>query len=154
MIDMRFLSTKERLEIQSIPITESGCWIWTGRVQNSGYANIRHNGKHMGAHRASYLAYKGDIPEGVMVCHACDTPLCVNPDHLFLGSHKDNMIDRNRKGRTASQRGERNGCAKLTESQVFEIKYSGMSAKEASAKFEISKSHAFSIKNGGKWSWV
>lgn len=82
-------------------ISESGCWITTSKpVMNSGYAqfSIGKHGKDT-AHRLSYKLFKGEIPKGKNVCHSCDTKLCVNPDHLWLGSQKENLADMKNKNR-------------------------------------------------------
>lgn len=76
------------------------CWLFTGRPNNSGYGSIYFNGKKMGAHRASWIYHFGEIPKGIQVCHKCDTPLCVNPEHLWLGTRSQNMKDAVSKGRT------------------------------------------------------
>jgi len=93
----------ELIERTSIPEPNSGCWIWVAGVWRGrrgllyGYASFQ--GRTRLAHRASYEAFKGPIPDGLCVCHACDNTLCVNPDHLWLGTQRDNMRDMTRKGR-------------------------------------------------------
>ena len=82
-----------------IPVPEAGCWLWTRSVDSGGYGMIRVQGIQIGAHRLSYITHRGPIPAGMMVCHKCDTPLCINPDHLFLGTALDNFRDMQRKGR-------------------------------------------------------
>ena len=78
--------------------SDSGCWLWMGSRRGS-YGIIWNNNTNISVHRASWNIHRGDIPRGMWVLHRCDTPLCVNPDHLFLGTHRDNMIDAAYKGR-------------------------------------------------------
>jgi len=75
------------------------CWIWYGAMDDYGYGRMDIHGKHRKAHRLSYELYKGVIPEDKVICHKCDNPSCVNPNHLFLSSQKDNMRDKIWKGR-------------------------------------------------------
>src|ERR1700730_2840026 len=75
------------------------CWLWTAAKDKDGYGFFSVNGKQTKAHRFSFAHYNGEIPTGMIVCHKCDTPSCVNPDHLFLGTHKINLDDMRSKGR-------------------------------------------------------
>ena len=92
---------KDRIDSQSMPVPEAGCWIWMGGIGGNGYGKGWSPSWRpaIEAHRLAFLAYVGAIPNGKHVCHKCDTPLCVNPDHLFLGTHLENMRDMARKGR-------------------------------------------------------
>lgn len=114
------LSEAKRKLISGVKKRKNGCWEWQkGRFQY-GYGAIVIGKKTMGTHRVSWMVFRGKIPKGVCVCHACDNPPCCNPSHLFLGSTSDNTKDAAAKGRTAS--GERNGNCKLSDAQVLEIR--------------------------------
>ncbi len=80
-------------------VSATGCWIWTGAKNQDGYGATSLRGVHMAAHRASFLLYRGPIRDGLQVRHSCDTPACVNPNHLELGTHIDNMQDMTDRGR-------------------------------------------------------
>ena len=106
---------------------ENGCWIWQGFTGPSGYGVTSLYGKQERAHRAAWLLFRGDIPEGsgyhgTCVRHKCDVRLCCNPDHLELGSQQDNMDDMFSRGRRPSPSGERNPAAKLRNDDVLLIK--------------------------------
>lgn len=100
------------------------CWLWTAYADAAGYGIFRvtweKNPKK--AHRVSWALNKGPIPEGMKVLHKCDVRACVRPDHLYLGTQTDNMRDRKERTGYASQKGENNTCAKLTQAQVDHIR--------------------------------
>ena len=103
------------------------CWIWTGATTRNGYGRMSVNGRQERAHRISWTLANGPIPDGRWVLHECDNGLCVNPDHLFLGTARDNTRDMMAKGRSRfggdnRARGERSGRAKLTDEDVRAIR--------------------------------
>jgi len=120
--DLDVKTRQEKFNSRYERVTESGCWIWSGGMNAYGYGSFwdMDYGRARRAHRVSYELYKGFIPDGLLVLHKCDVPVCVNPDHLFLGTHQDNMDDKIKKGRQA--KGENNGSSKLTEKEVKEIR--------------------------------
>lgn len=128
------------------------CWIWTGQLFKDGYGAIgvgRIGPKR--AHRVSYSVFVGEIPHGMLVCHKCDTPSCINPAHLSLGTPKDNTQDMIRKGRRPSSSGERHPSVKLTDRQVEEIRSlraSGRRLKEIAGMFGCSFGHVSALARG------
>ena len=109
----------------------SGCWMWLGTsVGPMGYGAIHRDGKNVLTHRLSWELANGPVPKGLYVLHKCDNPVCVRPDHLFLGTLKDNFEDMRQKGRwynhfahvTYTHRGEEAGTAKLTAGKVKKIR--------------------------------
>jgi hypothetical protein len=111
------ISSKQRF-LGHVKIRIGKCWIWFGSKDPCGYGRFLFDGKNRTTHRVSWLIYKGDIPDGLQVLHRCDTPSCVNPAHLFLGTQKDNMQDCKRKGRT----GKKGAKRKLSDEQITKIR--------------------------------
>lgn len=109
---------------RTAPDLNSGCWLWGMALQADGYGLCQHRKKTLLAHRVSWELHCGEYPAGKFVCHRCDTPACVNPAHLFLGTQTDNMSDMQRKGRAdrAKKRGQLNGRARITDEQAWEIR--------------------------------
>ena len=120
---------------------DTDCWIWTASAHPTGYGWIRARGKAARAHRVSWELHRGTIPKGMCICHRCDRPSCVNPDHLFIGTQADNMRDRNSKGRWRSGcrdiRGSKNGQSKLTEENVLFIRKKTMKQKDYANIFGV-----------------
>ncbi|KGQ19903.1 Phage protein [Lysobacter dokdonensis DS-58] len=144
---------KNRLDEWSIPVPESGCWLWTG-CTSGGYGLTSHRNKSVGAHRVSWMVHRGPIPDGAVVCHKCDTPGCINPDHLFLGSHRENMLDKIRKGRQPSNAGERHGMSKLSDADVREIRrrvWAGERQRDVAAAFGVTRGHISYITTSRGW---
>jgi len=94
----------KRLERNIFHEPMSGCWLWAGRFNKAGYGTINVDAKARPAHRILYELYKGKIPNGLIICHHCDMPACVNPDHLYAGTYKDNSEDMIRRGRGYHQK--------------------------------------------------
>jgi hypothetical protein len=97
-----------------------GCWLWTGRLFGGGYGSLRVDGRRLLAHRVSWMLHFGEAPDDMCVCHRCDVRHCINPEHLFLGTHQANTLDAVAKGRFP--KGETQGRSKLTESDVRDIR--------------------------------
>lgn len=114
------MSLEDKLDKYCTPITETGCWLWTGCTDKDGYGITNANGASIKAHRAAYEIANGEIPDGLIICHTCDISSCVNPNHLYAGTYKENSNDMVARGRSLT--GERNHKAKLTETAVINIR--------------------------------
>lgn len=139
-------------------VDENECWVWQGAKLPKGYGFIKIPGKRrqIYAHRLSYLINVGDIPEGLNVLHRCDNPACVNPAHLFVGSHKDNSQDMAAKDRHLC--GERNAEAILTAPDVVQIKkllaMNEFSQKRIGMMFGVSQITISRIHRGLRWKHI
>lgn len=140
---------KERFDKMVCPESNSGCFLWTGSVRHNGYGQIWDGEKIEYSHRAAWRLANGDIPDGLFVLHRCDTPSCVNPTHLFLGTHNDNMKDMAAKGRKAE--GERHGMVKLTANQAAEIRGASGLHKEIAARYCVSRALVSLIRSRDIW---
>ncbi len=152
-VGIRNRPVKERFDEKWIPEPYSGCWIWTSTTDQLGYGHFYLNGAAF-SHRVSWTIYRGEIPKGMNVCHKCDTPSCVNPDHLFLGTDADNIRDAVRKGRWSDARGEAHGNSKLTNEQVTAIRNDPRIYDEIKADYGIARSHVCRIKRRQAWSHI
>lgn len=133
---------------------ESGCHIWTGTKNKAGYGKMWRNGKKIYAHRFAWEMVNGGIPSGLHVCHHCDNPSCVNPDHLFVGTVADNMRDRELKGRGNHPVGENASRAKLKPSDVMEIRRSSLTQRKLAEIYGVAKSTIFLARKGINWSSI
>lgn len=118
---------------------------------------MKYRGVVWNANRYSWALHNGPIPEGKIVCHDCDNPPCCNPKHLWVGTHKDNADDRDRKGRQEFFKGEDHNMARLTENDVRKIRLmyaSGIRGKRLDGAFAIAKGYGWRIAKGKMWKHV
>jgi hypothetical protein len=149
------LSPAEKIRARSRLNNETGCHEWQGGHGYHGYGGLVIGGRRIGAHRAAYEVFVGPIPEGMYVCHTCDNRTCVNPAHLFLGTHLDNRLDMVEKGRHA--RGSRHHWAKLTEPDVLDIRRrvaAGERQKDLCTEYGVADSLVSRIVNRLIWTHI
>lgn len=127
---------------------DDACWIWTGAIISTGYGSIRIDGRGKLSHRISWELVNGSIPQNKLVLHKCDNPPCVNPEHLFIGTYLDNVVDMYAK---------RRGRAKLTEEKVKEIRRrraGGESRVVLSREYGVTHAAIYLIDTGKNWAHV
>lgn len=137
-------------------VRSGGCLVWTGPGKGNGYGTTHFRGSVMSAHRAAYILSKGPIPEGMNVCHSCDNRACVNPDHLWLGTQSENLMDMVQKGRQvlSPMRGEGHPKAKLTATQAIEICRSPESPSVLARRYGVSRALIREVRLGNAWAHV
>lgn len=159
MKGIKGLTLRERLDVKARQ-KQNGCIEWTGAVLDNGYGQVRYQGAKLYVHRAAWIAANGPIPEGQQVCHHCDNKICINPEHLFIGTQYDNMQDMIQKGRKVAigRPGSKNHKAKLSESDVARIRNlyenAGLTRKELCALYGISKTAMQRILTRAGWEHV
>lgn len=134
---------KERFEA-CFTVTDSGCWEWEAETDRDGYGKLQVNLKKVSAHRVAWELYRGEIPESTLVCHSCDNPPCVNPDHLFLGTTLDNMRDATQKGRWK----KRTRTSVLTAEQIAMIRSRAHSVKYLAKELGLSPKYIQKVRSG------
>lgn len=133
---------------------DGDCWVWTAYTSRLGYGRIRFQKTIITAHRISYWIQNPTwkLSSSLSVCHACDTPACVNPKHLWLGTQADNMKDCKGKGR--KERGERHASARLTENQIIAIRQDSRIQKQIASDYGMGRTIISNIKSKNKWAHV
>lgn len=170
------IKAKDKI-MNSYRVSDNGCWEWTGIISKHGYGQLHFGDCASNAHRVSYMVFKGPIKEKLLVCHSCDNRKCVNPDHLWLGTTKDNAQDCVKKGRMWLQQdtpetrafkenfkkhikwspGELHNRAKLTVEQVLfireqcRIRYTRNLCSELASMFNVSNAAIRNCANGKNW---
>lgn len=140
--------------INNVTLTNNECWEWNKSLR-LGYAQIIAFGQSWFGHRLSYKIFKGDFPNDLFVCHRCDNKKCINPEHLFLGTPKDNVIDMMNKGRQNHAKGTNAGRAKLCDSKVLEArrlyKYENIGYSKLARRYGVTSRTIYSAVNGKTW---
>jgi hypothetical protein len=155
--DMEYI--KEKLKNYKIN-TKTDCWLWNGATTNFGHGRIKINNKFFSVHRLSYIIHIGKIPKELFVCHHCDNPSCINPQHLFIGTRSDNMKDAYNKGRLKipHNKGENVPGHILTEKDVkkiIKIKHTQkITDSELGKKFRVARQTINGIINNEKWKHI
>ena len=137
-------------------VDKSGeCWIWKGCIGKEwGYGSLGRHKRTWLAHRWAWTLTYGAIPTGKLICHHCDNPPCVNPEHLFIGTDKDNANDRDQKGRHGKALGEKNPHAKLSANKIRSIRKlcaDGLSQSKVAKLFGVTQGSIHLIVSRKQW---
>ena len=134
------------------------CWVYQGKPNHAGYKLVQFRRERIFAHRLSWRFTFGEIPEGKLICHHCDNPPCVRPNHLFLGDSQSNIDDMIKKGRMVINRGNKNHRSTITEDQVREVRslltLGKFTHRQIAEQLKISYWIIIKIANGSRWGWV
>lgn len=133
------------------------CWLWHGATNDAGYGQLSVDGKLEYAHRFSFRTYKRSLRSGEIVLHSCDTPACINPNHLFAGTHQENTDDKINKGRDRKARGKDHPSVRLTEDKVREIDQllrQGTTQRGIAAQYGVAHTTIEAIAIGRSWKHV
>jgi len=139
--------------VEKIP--ETRCWHWIGAIDH-GYGKFRLGKKTIPAHRASLFLFRGGevIPGKNLACHKCDNTICVNPDHLFWGTHQDNVDDKMKKGRHNTGRGMAHTNARLTDENILMIRHSDKTSEQLAKEYGVAASNINAIRSGKRWAHI
>lgn len=159
--EYRRFSFVERVRMHTLPQDEAtGCILFVGRRDSDGYAQIKDRGRAVSLHRWAWESKHGPIPDGSHVLHVCDTPNCINPEHLYLGDHSRNMRDKAERGRSGGVprgREHKRPMAKLNQNQVAEIKRllaRGYRQRDIARDFSVSVATISDIATRKTWAFL
>lgn len=144
-------------KVEQVTSYTSPCWLYQGRINRTGYGQFAYQNKELTVSRMAYHVWVGPVPDDSFVLHRCDVRHCINPQHLFLGTHKENMKDMADKDRAPKMRGELNGWHKLTNEDVIAIRKrrkAGEILRTMAEQFGVSESCISSVCTGKSWKWL
>ena len=154
---MNDIKLVQRLLKNSTLDPTTSCWIWNKSITKWGYGSINVGGKIELAHRVSYRTLNTPFDPQLCVCHACDNPACINPEHLWIGTNLDNVKDKvkkGRQGRAYKNRGQDSPQAKLSDNEILEIRASTLSQTALAKQYHTTQSNISQIVNRVRWTHI